>query len=94
MHSASDLGDYVWTLRRYHSVHVVPRSDMQGYRIRIRWSNKLGLQLDNTVMSYTRAMSLAQQIQLRGRVDMRLWKKIFNPRWTPKCYTTSSKPSS
>jgi hypothetical protein len=92
MHQQRLFGDVTWTIG-HRTVHVVPRTDMQGYRIRIRWTHKLGIQLDNTIMSRARAVALAQQIALRGRIDITLWKKIYHPKWDRQCCTTYYKPS-
>lgn len=79
----------VWTLN-HRSVHVVPRRDATGYTIRVRWSQKLGLQLDTVFTSRHRAVAIAQQIMLRGRIDLQYWKRIFNPKWSPTCTTLYS----
>ncbi len=80
------FGDSTWTLGR-RTTHVVLRSDQTGYTIRIRWSDKLGLQLDHTFVNYARALRVCEQIELRGRLDMTCWKRIYNPKWTPRCET-------
>lgn len=78
------FGDSCWRLGR-RVPHVVPRSDGYGYRIRIRWSHKLGLQLDHTFVNASRAEKVCDQIKLRGRLDMSCWKRIYNPKWSPSC---------
>lgn len=83
------FGDSTWHLGR-RTAHVVPRSDGHGYRIRIRWSDKLGLQLDHTFVNASRAHRICEQIELRGRLDMSCWKRIYRPNWTPYCETRRS----
>lgn len=83
------FGDHTWTLGR-RTAHVVPRNDGTGYTVRIRWSHKLGLQLDHVFVNHARAARIAEQIALRGRLDMSCWKRIFYPKWTPHCETIRS----
>lgn len=83
------FGDYIWRLGR-RTPYVVPRSDGHGYRVRVRWSDKLGLQLDHTFFDEARAQRIVEQIRLRGRLDMTCWKKIYRPKWTPTCRTVRS----
>ena len=75
-----------WVLKR-RSVYVVPRRDGTGYVIRVRWSERLGLQLDHVFTHEARALQVCRQIELRGSIDLAYWKKIFFPKWSPTCRT-------
>lgn len=83
------FGDSVWHLGR-RTAHVVLRSDQTGYTIRVRWSDKLGLQLDHVFVSEHRAKQVVEQIHLRGKLEMSCWKRIYRPKWTPRCNTIRS----
>jgi hypothetical protein len=78
-----------WFLRG-RLVHVVPRSDGTGLTLRIRWSRKLGLQLDHVFVNHLAAQRKASQIELCGYIRPVYWKRIFKPRWTLQCLTISS----
>jgi hypothetical protein len=67
--------------------HVVPRADATGYVLRVRWSPKLGLQLDHVFSSYDRALQHAEHIELAGFIRPVFWKRIFHPKWSSTCRT-------
>jgi hypothetical protein len=75
-----------WRLGR-RSVHVVPRRDLTGYTIRVRWSEKLGLQLDHVFVDLRRAQDVVQRIYTSGFLTLACWKRIYRPKWSPTCRT-------
>lgn len=77
-----------WFLRG-RMVHVVPRTDGTGLTLRIRWSPKLGLQLDHVFVNHRAAQDMASRIETSGFIRPVYWKRIFNPKWTPSCLTIS-----
>lgn len=93
MHQPQLFGrDAKWRLGR-RTLHVVPRNDMTGYVIRTRWSQQLGMQLDHVFASHAEATRYVDRIALCGFITPIHWKKIFRPKWTPKCQTIRSIPS-
>ena len=78
-----------WHIGR-RAAHVVCRRDATGYTVRIRWSQKLGLQLDHVFITYAAAQRKARDIELLGFIKPVYWKRIFNPKWTPSCETIRS----
>lgn len=84
------LEDHTRWFLRGRAPHVVPRADATGYVLRVRWSPKLGLQLDHVFSSYDRALQHAEHIQLTGFIRPVFWKRIFHPKWSPTCLTLRS----
>lgn len=84
------LEDHTRWFLRGRTPHVVPRADATGYVLRVRWSPKLGLQLDHVFSSYDRALQHAEHIQLTGFIRPVFWKRIFHPKWSPTCLTLRS----
>lgn len=78
--------DAKWHLNR-RVPHIVPRADNTGYVIRVRWSQKLGFQLDHVFASHRVAVETLDRIQLAGFITPINWKRFFNPKWSPKCVT-------
>ncbi len=81
------LDDHTRWFLRGRTPHVVPRADATGYVLRVRWSPKLGLQLDHVFSSYDRALRHAEHIGLTGFIRPVFWKRIFHPKWSPTCHT-------
>lgn len=93
MHQPTLFGDAQratrWCIAR-RSLYIVPRRDLTGYTIRMRWSQKLGLQLDHVFMSYADAARTVERIYAAGFITMNCWKRIYNPRWSTSCRTLSN----
>jgi hypothetical protein len=84
------LTDHTQWFLRGRMVHVVPRADATGYVLRVRWSPKLGLQLDHVFPSHSLALRHADRIELTGRIRPVFWKRIYHPKWSPTCLTLRS----
>lgn len=87
---ARDIEDHVKWYLGQRMVHVVPRSDLTGYVLRVRWSHKLGLQLDHVFVSVVAAQRKAFDIERNGFLRPVHWKRIFNPKWSRSCETSRS----
>lgn len=78
-----------WYLRG-RMCHVVARTDGTGYTLRVRWSPKLGLQLDHVFVTSSDAHIKARDIERNGFLRPVFWKKIFRPQWDRSCHTQYS----
>ena len=93
MHQPQLFGDAQratrWHLAR-RTAHVVARRDGSGYVIRVRWSQKLGLQLDHLFFSKAEADAVCNRVHTVGYITLSCWKKIYNPKWSAQCRTLSN----
>lgn len=75
-----------WRLGR-RSVHIVSHPSKTCVRLRIRWSNKLGLELQHDIYSRAHAEATVRRIIARGAIQRDRWRAYYNPQWTPSCET-------
>lgn len=87
MRQAQLFEDHTKWYLRGRMVHVVARADRAGYTVRVRWSDKLGLQLDHVFFTYNEASAKARDIELCGCLRPVYWKRIFRPHWSRSCET-------
>ena len=78
-----------WRLGK-RTVHIVPHPTTTCLRIRIRWSQKLGLELQHDIYSGQQARRVIERILARGKIQRNRWRAYYNPRWTPSCVTIRS----
>ena len=55
------------------------RAEAVGNRVRIRWSDKLGLELDQALPSQCAAMRVASRINATKKIRVDLWRREFYP---------------
>ena len=73
-----------WRLGRRQPKIVVHRTKT-CLRVRIRWSQKLGLELQHDIYSQAHAERVVRRILERGAIQRDRWYAIYNPTWSPSC---------
>lgn len=68
----------VWDLERRSAFYVL-HSTGTCYRVRIRWSNKLGLELPVDIYSSAHAQRVVDRIHARGCIEVARWYRVFFP---------------
>jgi len=72
----------VWRMTSKQIVGVAQRAYAQtgeAYRVRVRWSEKLGLELKHRFASVTEAREVADRVAKADGLTIALWEKDFYP---------------
>lgn len=85
-----DLFASEWRLAR-REVHVVPHPTLTCYRLRVRWSQRLGLELKYDIYSLRDAERTIERIKARGFIQRNRWHAYFNPQWDTRCRTKETR---
>ncbi len=73
-----------WRLGR-RTVYAVPHPTLTCYRLRVRWSQRLGLELNYDIYSMRDAERTIERIKARGFIQRNRWHAYFNPQWSTNC---------
>jgi hypothetical protein len=72
-----------WRLYKRHTAFFVTHSGGTCYRVRIRWSGKLGLELDYDLHSTFEAQRVCERINNVRYIEPSRWRRVYYPDRAP-----------